>query len=278
MRGNHREDLFATPEDRLVLNNIVAEALEYYAARVHAYCWMTNHLHALVQVGTVQLGKLVQRIGGRYARYRNRQLNTTGHQFEQRYGATLVETDLYFITLLRYIHWNPVKARMVTRLEDYEWSSHRFYLGLVTPQWLTTDFGLSLFGTTIDSAHEAYRCLMSQALTASEESILEQANPADRRVLGSDEFLERLPAFRFKPRSSLTLSDLVLQVCGAKGVTVEEVCSPSKAAQLSKARAEIVKLAIDGRIASINEVARYLNRHHSALSRLFQRHSKHSKG
>ena len=278
VRGNHRQDLFVTPEDRLVLNTIVAEALEYYTARVHAFCWMTNHWHLLVQIGVVELGPLMQRIESRYARYRNRQLHTTGHQFERRHSARLVETDLYFITLLRYIHWNPVKAGMVTQPRDYEWSSHRAYLGLAQVKWLTTDFGLSLFGSTSDVAIDSYRFLMNQTMNASEESMIEQPNPHDRRVLGSDEFIESLPTVRFKPRSSLTLDELVLQVCDARGVTTEDIRSSCKAPHLSQVRAEIARLAIDSRIASLSEVARLLNRTHSALSRLLHRQSKNRNG
>jgi putative transposase len=273
LRGNHREDIFGTRQDRLILNSIVAEAIEYYTARVHAYCWMTNHLHALIQIGIAPLGDLIKRIASRYSRYRHRQLNTTGHLFERRHRAWLIETDLYFITLLRYIHWNPVKAGVAAHLEEYEWSSHRAYLGLETRAWLNTDFGLSLFGADVDSARRSYRCLMDQAMHDSEERILEQANPYDRRVLGSDGFLESLPAIKFTPKSSLTLSGLIDQVCVERSVALQELRSPSKRAALSKARAEIARRAIEGRIASLSEVARFLSRTHSTLGRLLQRHS-----
>ena len=120
LRGNHREDLFATREDRLVLNEIVAESIARCEARVHAFCWMTNHLHALVQIGATPLGKLVQRIATRYSRYRHRALHTTGHLFERRHRAWLVEADAYFVALLRYIHLNPVSAGMVGHAEVKE--------------------------------------------------------------------------------------------------------------------------------------------------------------
>jgi len=87
MRGNHREDLFETANDRHVLNDIVAEALLENGARLHAFCWMTNHLHALIQIGERPLGKLMQRIATRYSRYRHRVLCTTGQLFERRYKA-----------------------------------------------------------------------------------------------------------------------------------------------------------------------------------------------
>jgi REP element-mobilizing transposase RayT len=110
LRGNHREDLFATAEDRRALNDIAAEALLDVGARVHAFCWMTNHLHGLFQIAEQPLGKLMQRIAMRYSRYRHHQLRTTGHLFERRHRVWLVDADAYFVGLLRYIHLNPVKA------------------------------------------------------------------------------------------------------------------------------------------------------------------------
>src|SRR5688500_17648376 len=107
LRGNHREPLFGSTADRDRLAALVAEALLAHNARVHAFCWMTNHLHALVQISDRPLGKLVQRIAVRYAKHRHRQMRTSGHLFERRYRAWLIDADAYFLTLLRYIHLNP---------------------------------------------------------------------------------------------------------------------------------------------------------------------------
>jgi REP element-mobilizing transposase RayT len=107
--------VFATADDRYELNGIVAQVMEKYDARAHAFCWMTNHLHLLAQIKDVRLGKIMQLIAQRYARHRHKQLGTTGHLFERRYRAWLVDTDAYFIALLRYIHRNPVRAGMVGR-------------------------------------------------------------------------------------------------------------------------------------------------------------------
>jgi putative transposase len=109
LRGNHRESIFSTAQDRLVLNAYVAEAIETYDSRIHAFCWMTNHLHALIQIGQQPLGVVVKRFAVRYSRYRHKNLRTTDHLFERRYKAWLVDVDTYFIALLRYIHRNPIE-------------------------------------------------------------------------------------------------------------------------------------------------------------------------
>jgi REP element-mobilizing transposase RayT len=68
LRGNHRQDIFFTSADRRLFDEITAEVLERFTARLHAYCWMTNHMHMLIQVGDAPLGRLMLRIAGRYAR------------------------------------------------------------------------------------------------------------------------------------------------------------------------------------------------------------------
>ena len=101
--------------------------------------WMTNHIHLLVQVGDRPLGCLMQRIGTRFARTIQKRMRTTGHLFERRYHALLVDVDSYFLELLRYIHLNPVRARMVASPEQYPWSSHHDYLATQPRDWITTD-------------------------------------------------------------------------------------------------------------------------------------------
>ena len=80
--------------------------------RVHAYCLMTNHVHLAIQVADVPLGRAMMRIASRYARDIQRSLHTTSHFFERRYRALLVDADEYLLTLVRYIHLNPVRARI----------------------------------------------------------------------------------------------------------------------------------------------------------------------
>jgi REP element-mobilizing transposase RayT len=274
LRGNHREALFATPRDRQMLGEIVEEAVGKLGVRVHAFCWMTNHLHVLVQIGEQPLGKVMQRIAMRYSRYRHRELHTSGHLFERRHRAWLVEADRYFVALLRYIHLNPVAANMVRAAEDYPWSSHRAYLGEAGPAWLTTDFGLSLLGQTRESARRAYRELMSTVMYASEERLFDTARADDPRVLGGDQFLASLPAPLIKPRSALTLAQLAEEICRRQGVSVEQLRSRTRTESLTAARLQLAREAMEGRVASLSEIARYLGRSPSSLSELLIRHTR----
>ncbi len=275
LRGNHREALFGSDHDRNVLNDIVAEVLGQQHARIHSFCWMTNHLHALIQISDSPLGGVMQRIARRYSRYRHRQLHTTGHLFERRYKAWVVDVDAYFIALLRYIHLNPVKARMVEHIDDYPWSSHRAYLGEAIIPWLSTDFGLSLFGPTMEVARRGYRQLISQEMYASEERLLDDTHPDDARVLGTDRFVASLPVATFKPRSRQSLTQLAEQICAKHNVSLELVCSISRQRSLTPIRVALAVQALDERVATLREVAALLKRDAASMSELLARHRIH---
>lgn len=271
LRGNHREALFGTTADRRVLNDIVADALTRFDCRIHAFCWMTNHLHALVQIAGCPLGKIMQGIAGRYSRYRHKALDTSGHLFEQRYKAKLVEIDAYFLTLLRYIHLNPVKGKIVNHPSDYPWSSHRAYLGAAFIPWLTTDFGLSLFSNDLAQARAAYERFIVASGYEDEEDLEQESHPDDSRILGGDQFIASIPQTPDKPRSALTLDQFAETLCAQHHINADLLRSPSRARYLASIRAEFSTQAIEQRIATLCEIARFLNRDPSTLNKLLAR-------
>jgi REP element-mobilizing transposase RayT len=273
LRGNHRNNIFFRPVDRKWLDHIAAEALTHVGARLHAYCWMTNHIHLFVQVGDQPLGHLMQRIGSRYARLIQKGLNTTGHLFERRYHALLVDADEYFLELLRYIHLNPVRAGVVSSPREYRWSSHRTYLGLRTQSWLTTDFALSLFSKERSAAIGAYEEFIDERVGSPQDQSLLDAHPQEPRILGDDRFIERLPIPHRHHASKLTLERLAAAVCAEFGTSLDEVRSPAQYRALSKVRGIIASRAHAARVATFSEIARFLNRSISSMTRSAARHS-----
>lgn len=265
LRGNHRQNIFFSPEDRLNLHALVAEVLGRFGARLHAYCYMTNHIHALIQVGDAPLGRLMLRIAGRYARSTQARLHTTGHLFEKRYYPILVDADEYLLELLRYIHLNPVRAHMVDNPDDYPWSSHHAYLGLRSESWVTTDFALSMFHADRTTAIDAYRRFVHQDAASAAPSPFTECNPNDRRILGSDQFAGRVLGQSWKPRSRRPLEDIVAEACNTFSVTVEQLCSPNRRHPLVKARAWVAHQAVMGRNVPLVAVARYFRRDESSL-------------
>ncbi|GFO60225.1 transposase [Geomonas silvestris] len=107
---------------------------------------MSNHYHLLLETPRGNLSHILQYLNGSYTTYFNVKRKRSGHLFHGRFTSILVEAEAYAIELSRYIHRNPVRAGLVERPEEYEWSSYRSYLGLAeTPRWLYTDLVLSSF-------------------------------------------------------------------------------------------------------------------------------------
>jgi REP element-mobilizing transposase RayT len=271
LRGNHREALFSSDADRRVLDDIVADAVASLGARVHAYCWMTNHLHALVQVGDRPLGGLMHRIAVRYSRHRHRALQTAGHLFERRHRARLVDVDRYFLAVLRYIHLNPVSGGLVKDATRYPWSSHRAYLGRQRIPWLTTEFGLSLFSTDRAKAHAAYAEFMQADVSHDELASAVAGSEADPRIIGADAFVHGLAAPQ-RRQSTLTLAQLAESICSRRGVPVDVIRSHAALRALTPIRVEIARTAVEQEVATLSEVARYLGRDPSTLYQLMKRY------
>jgi REP element-mobilizing transposase RayT len=267
LRGNHKEPLFGAAADRVRLNAFVADATERFGVRVHAFCWMTNHLHALVQIGKRPLGDFVKSVTVRYSRYRHKALDTTGHLFERRYGARLIDVDAYFLAVLRYIHLNPVKAGLVRDPRTYPWSSHRAYLGSEALDWLTVEQGLALFGAEPRSARAAYARFLRESGVDADDDFACKAHPADPRILGNDEFISGLELTGGKSSNAMTLPALAEQVCARHGISVALLRSRIASPRLTPIRVELLEQAVVDAVANLTDVARYLGRDASTLSK-----------
>ena len=117
---------------------------------------MTNHLHLLIERQAVTVGRTMQRILTGYSQYYNRRYRRVGHVFQGRYKAILCQSDGYLGKLVRYIHLNPVRARMVTAAAEYPYSSQRAYVGIEEPGIVDVDPVLRLFGNKRDTARHDF--------------------------------------------------------------------------------------------------------------------------
>lgn len=127
-RGNRRSPIFKDVYDyRFFLRNIKS-IREKQPFIIHALCMMTNHFHLEIETIDVEIWKIMQKILGQYAVYYNQRHSFKGHLFEGRYVSSLIEDDVYFLEVSRYIHLNPVKAMMVREPLSYEYSSYWLYV------------------------------------------------------------------------------------------------------------------------------------------------------
>ncbi len=127
LRGIDKRSIFLDDEDREKFIENIIKAKEVGDFEIYGYCLMDNHVHLLIKEDE-EIGTSIKRITVGYVGWHNNKYERTGHLFQNRFKSEPVETESYLITVLRYIHQNPVKAGIVKKLEDYRWSSYKQYL------------------------------------------------------------------------------------------------------------------------------------------------------
>lgn len=158
-RGDRREDIFEDDDDRLRFLEILGTVVTDFNWLCHSYCLMDNHYHLIIETLDGNLSKGMRQLNGVYTQASNRRHGRSGHLFQGRYKAILVDKDHYLLELSRYVVLNPLRANgMVKQLDDWPWSSYPAMVGdAPKPQWLTTDWILSLFGKQRKKVMEKYR-------------------------------------------------------------------------------------------------------------------------
>ena len=138
LRGINRQDIFESDEDYLQMLVCLHGLIERYdengiaeepLCSIYSYCLMSNHIHLLIREQKEEISSVIKRLGVAYAYYFNKKYQRNGHLFQDRFRSEPVNTMEYFVTLLRYIHQNPVKAGLVSSPRDYLWSSWHEYAG-----------------------------------------------------------------------------------------------------------------------------------------------------
>ena len=274
LRGNGRADIFFKDDDREKWQSLLQRGLNRYGHRLHAYCWMTNHVHMLMQAGDIPLSTFLGALAGTYARSINARNERVGHLFERRYRASLVQQDSYLLEVVRYIHLNPVKAHLVESPDDYSWTSHHAYCGGSQPPWLTTDFVLNCFAPAARRARAAYLRFISVDEPRPASGGLERLSrlsSSDDQLIGDDDWKTETLARHTAISAARSLDELVVEVCSSFGVNEAQLCSKSRQRRYSAIRAEIALSAVDEGIATISQVARRFGRAHSGLSRAVNR-------
>ena len=187
-RGNNRVPIFASSGDYLFCLACLRKAAAEQAVSIHAYVLMTNHIHLLATPRTPQsLPKMKQSVGRRYVQHFNRARKRTGTLWEGRYRGTLIESERYFLTCMRYIEMNPVRAGLAPRPGEYPWSSYHFNGDGRSDALLTPHAVYLELGRTKATRASAYRGLFQQSLVADDvEAIRESTNRA--WALGGDSF------------------------------------------------------------------------------------------
>ena len=157
-RGNARNKIFNDNRDREIFLSILSTVVMRYSWLCHSYCLMDNHYHIMIETPDANLSMGMRQLNGIYTQKYNKRHHKTGHIFEGRFKAILVQKDNYLLELCRYVVLNPVRAGVVGKPEDWRWSSYQATAGLERGEdYLTTDWILSVFNTKRGVAQRQYR-------------------------------------------------------------------------------------------------------------------------
>jgi putative transposase len=189
-RGANRGVIFKAPTDYRVFLSILKFESECYDFQVHAYTLMRNHVHVLGTPGSEQsMPKLMQALGRRYVPFFNCRYKRTGTLWESRYRPALVHDERYWLTCMRYVELNAVRAAVVSEPEEYRWSSYLHH-ALGVPDEIVTEHPLYLnLGASPAARQQAWREICGHRIP---ESDLDRLRQAMKRgiVIGEPTFVE----------------------------------------------------------------------------------------
>ena len=188
LRGNNRTEIFCAEADYLFYLEKLQSACKKYNCDIHAYVLMTNHVHLLVTPHEEQgLSKALQMLGRYYVQYFNYRYRRTGTLWEGRYKATLIDTEAYLLTCMRYAELNPVRAGMVKHPSEYRWSSYGYNALNQANNLVTPHPEYRRLGNNDEERRNAYRQLFKHHISKENiNAIREATNKA--WVLGDDRF------------------------------------------------------------------------------------------
>ncbi len=238
-RGNEQRKIFFSRKDYEKFKEYLADAVEKFSFILHSYVLMTNHYHLIIETPEKNLSKIMHHINSSYTTYINIKRKRSGHLLQGRFKSIVVDKDSYLLELSRYIHLNPVRAKMTHLPEDYRYSSYGSYTTAAADKLVTTTTILEMLASKQDVARKKYRSFVESALDEGIESPLKKVYGGV--ILGSVDFIkealgriedERLEKEETSNRRSLRASHLPKEVvsatCAHYGLLPEEITSTGR--------------------------------------------------
>lgn len=223
-RGNERKRVFFGRADYEAFKGYLKETKEKYGVRLHCYVLMTNHYHLLVETPKGNLSRLMHDLNGSYTNYLNRKRRRSGHLFQGRYKGIVVERDSYLLELSRYLHLNPVRARLVAKPEEYPYSSYRAYVSRGEDDLTDRDLILGMISGDGRGGRGRYREFVERVLGEELENPLKGVYGG--MILGGRRFIkEVLGRLKYRVLEEEGISQRrELRTGWGRDVVVEAVC------------------------------------------------------
>ena len=303
VRGIDKTDIFADDLDKTGFLERLGENITEGKCSIYAWVLMDNHVHLLFKSGKYGISVVMRKLLTWYAQYFNRRHNRTGHLFQNRYKSILCEEESYLLALIRYIHLNPVRARIVKTIEEldhYPWSGHSAIVGKIKRPWMDIDTALLQFGDVKRRAISKYRRFVIEDFGTDNKPELTgggllrsqggwsqvfalrrsgQKEEFDERILGSGDFVQavlsetedrQLRQTKLRKRGK-GIADIIREECRGHGVKEKELTLGSRRRKVSLARAAIALRCKEEIGCSGAEIARHLGVNTTSINRAIAR-------
>ncbi len=276
LRGNDRQRVFFDDHDRHRFYLFLQQGVERFRHRIHAFSLMTNHIHLVMQVDATPLSCIMQSLSLRYTRWVNWRHNRSGHLFQGRYKAVLVDGDSFLLELVRYVHLNPVRAKMVASPDEYPWTGHRAYCGKEIIPWLSTELTLSMISGKKEEAMRAYASFVQEGLDERRRGEFHGEGTVDNRIMGDEEFMEKIAGQGDELPVNISIDEVITAVCDRYKLAPAALALPGKTRALSHARGMAAWIIQDSTSVTLTELICWTGRDLSSLSAMAQRIRKRS--
>lgn len=305
VKGLEGRQIFSEGRDRKDFITRMGDLALELETEVYAWALMRNHVHILLRSGSRGLAKYMRRLLTGYAITYNRRHSRRGYLFQDRYKSIVCDEDSYFKELVRYIHLNPLRAKIVkdlSELDRYPWCGHPGLVGVVKYSWQDRDYVLSWFGKRQESALRAYRQYLLDGISQgrrpelvggvrdqpergrdrSDKSGTDGEAAVDQRILGDENFVMKMKreylshecerAFDFREIRK-KIQSIVEVRCKECNVQIQELQMGSRRKQVAAVRAWIAWQLVNELGVSLREVAYHLGVSSSAISKMLDKKS-----
>ncbi len=255
-RGIEGGKIFSDDQDRFAFLDRLGKVAIDTATPVYAFALIPNHFHLLLRRGGTPLSRVMQRLLTSYALKFNKRHRRSGYLFQNRYKSIICQEESYFLELVRYIHLNPVRAKIVSSIEEmknYRFSGHSLLVGKSRASWFDRSEVLGRFGLTEAKAQRVYLTFLKDGINLATDlsggGLKRSSGPTelsktpqayDERILGESNFVENLLLREEKAAKTAVMADpnqVEESVCRQTAISLVEMQSETKRPAVAKARA-----------------------------------------
>ncbi|MFH1288144.1 MAG: transposase [bacterium] len=297
IRGINKSDIFVDDDDRNKFLERLGKNIIEGKCSIYAWVLMNNHVHILFKSGEKGISEVMRKLLTWYAQYFNRRHKRSGHLFENRYKSILCDEDRYLLSLVRYIHLNPIRSGMlksIGALDNYRWSGHNAIIKNIDHEWMDKDYVLSQYSKRKTVAKRAYQIFIEEGLKDKREfsggGLIRSAGgwskvlsmrgrkgdeEFDERILGDSAFVhnmlkeaEEKEMRRLRlHKSGKNIANIIDEECKKSKINPGELKAGSRRRKVSEIRAIIAQRSIVELKLSFAEIALHLGVNTSAIKK-----------